>query len=45
MSILTTLKIYSLTCKYVFYRPELNVKGGDSMELNFAGHKMKHTNE
>ena len=28
ISMLTDLKVFSLTCKCVFYRPELNVKGG-----------------
>ena len=30
------LKVSSLTCTYVFYRPEHNGKG-DPMELNFEG--------
>ena len=25
---LTSLKVPSLTCKYLFYRPELNAKAG-----------------
>ena len=35
MSMLTGLKVSSLTCKCVFYRTELNVKGGggDPIEL------------
>ena len=28
ISILTSLKVSSLTCKCVFYRPELNAKAG-----------------
>ena len=44
MSMLTALKMSSLICKCVFYRPELNAKGGGSMELNFEGLEMKHTN-
>ena len=28
ISMLTALKMSSLTCKCVFYRPELNAKGG-----------------
>ena len=28
ISMLTDLKVSSLTCKCVFYRPELNAKGG-----------------
>ena len=30
------LKVSSLACKCVFFRPELNAKG-DPMELNFEG--------
>ena len=36
ISMLTGLKVPSLACKYVFYRPENNAKG-DSMELNIEG--------
>ena len=35
MSMLTDLKVPSLTCKCVFYRPELNVKAV-TMEWNFT---------
>ena len=39
---LTDLKVPSLACKYVFYRPEHNTKGGgDPMELNFEGLEMQ----
>ena len=41
---LTALKMSFLTCKCVFYRLELNAKGGGSMELNFEGLEIKHTN-
>ena len=40
---LTGLKVFLLTCKCVFYRAELNAHGGDSIELNFEGLKVKHT--
>ena len=40
---LTGLKVSSLACKYVFYRPEYNAKGG-SHELNFDGLKMQKWN-
>ena len=44
MPMLIALKMSSLTCKCVFYRLELNAKGGGPMELNFDGFEMKHTN-
>ena len=34
----------SLTCTFVFYRPELNAKRGGAMILNFEGLEMKYTN-
>ena len=37
---LTGLKVSSLVCKCVFYRPEPNAKGGFP-ELNFDGLKMQ----
>ena len=40
---LTALTMSSLTCKCVFYRPELNAKEGGPMELNFEGLEMKQT--
>ena len=40
---LTALKM-SLTYKCVFYKPELNAKGGGPMELKSEGLEMKHTN-
>ena len=40
---LTDLKVFSLRCKCVFYKPELNSKA-DPIELNFANLEMKHTN-
>ena len=43
ISMLTDLKVSSLTCKCVFYRPELNAKG-DPIELNLGNLEMKHTN-
>ena len=43
MPMLTALKM-SLTSKCVFYKPELNAKRVDPMELNFQGLEMKHTN-
>ena len=39
----TDSKVFSLTCKCVFYRPELNAKG-EPMELNFAILESKYTN-
>ena len=44
MSLLNALKMSSLTCKCVFYKPEINAKEGDPMELNFEGPEMNHTN-
>ena len=44
MYMLTALKMPSLTCIYVFYRPELNAKGGGPMELNFESLEIKHSN-
>ena len=44
MSMLTALKMSSLTCKCVFYRPELNAKGGGPMELTFQDLQMEQTN-
>ena len=41
---LTALKMSSLTCKCVFYRPELNAKGGGPMELTFQDLQMEQTN-
>ena len=41
---LTALKTSSLTYMCVFYRPELNAKGGGPLELNFESLEMKHTN-
>ena len=43
ISLLTSLKVSSLTCKCVFYRTVLNAKVGP-MELNFASLEMKHAN-
>ena len=43
ISVLTGLKVSSLTGKCVFYRPELNAKGGP-IELNFASLEIKNTN-
>ena len=43
---LTGLKMSSLACRCVFYRPEHNAKG-EPMELNFEGlemQKKKYTN-
>ena len=40
---LTGLKVSSLACKSVFYRPEHNVKGRP-MELNFEGLEMPKGN-
>ena len=39
---LTGLNVFSLTCKCVFYRTELNTKGGP-IELNFEGLEMNQT--
>ena len=39
---LTGLNVFSLTCKRVFYRTELNTKGGP-IELNFEGLEMNQT--
>ena len=41
---LTGLKVLSLQCKQVFYRPKHNVKRGDRMELNFEGLEMQKLN-
>ena len=45
---LAGLKVSSLACKCVFYRPELNAKG-ESHELHFdsltENAKIKYTNE
>ena len=41
---LTGLKVSSLTCKCVFYRPELNAKAGPHVIEFFSGLEMKHTN-
>ena len=43
ISMLTNLKLSSLTCKCLFHRPELNAKASP-MELNFGSLEMKHTN-
>ena len=43
MSMLTALKMSSLTCKCVLYRSELNAKGADPKELNFEGLEIKNT--
>ena len=46
MSMLAGLKVSSLTCKCVLYRPELNAKGrggGGDIELNFEGLDLKYT--
>ena len=43
ISMLTDLKVFSLRCKCVFYKPELNSKA-DLIELNFANLEMKHNN-
>ena len=42
-SMLKGSKVSSVTCKCVFYRPELNAKSG-SMELKFESLEKKHTN-
>ena len=39
---LTSLEVSSLTCKFVFYRTELNVKV-DPIELDFEGLHVKQT--
>ena len=44
MSMLTAVKMFSLTCACVFQRPELNANRGGPIELNFEGLEMKHTN-
>ena len=44
MPMLRALNMFSLTCKCVFYKLELNAKGGYRMELNFEVPEMKHTN-
>ena len=44
ISMLTGLKVSSLTCKCVFYRPELNAKAGPHVIEFFSGLEMKHTN-
>ena len=41
ISMLTGLKVSSLTCKYVFYRPEL-MQRWNTIELNFASLEIKH---
>ena len=41
ISMLTGLKVSSLTCKYVFYRPEL-MQRWNPIELNFASLEIKH---
>ena len=38
ISMLTGLKVSSLTCKFVFYRPELNAKA-EPIELNLQALK------
>ena len=43
MSLLTGLKVSSLTRKRVFQRPEHNAKE-DPMELNFEGFEMQKCN-
>ena len=40
---LTGLKVWSFSCKYVFYRQEHNAKR-DSMKLNFEGLEMQKWN-
>ena len=44
MSMLTALKMSFLTGTCVFYRAEVNAKGGSPIELNFQGLELKHTN-
>ena len=41
--LLTGLKVPSLTCKCVFYRPVLNAKAGPH-GTEFASFEMKHAN-
>ena len=41
---LTGLKVLCMPCKYVFYRPEHDSKGGDPMKLNFEGLEMQNWN-
>ena len=41
ISMLAGLKVSSLTCKYVFYRPEL-MQRWNPIELNFASLEIKH---
>ena len=44
---LAGLKVPSLACKCVFYRPEHNAKGGmvgEGMELNFEGLEIQKWN-
>ena len=41
ISMLTGLKVSSLICKYVFYRPEL-MQRWNPIELNFANLEIKH---
>ena len=43
ISVLTGLKVSPLTCKCVFYGPEL-MQRRNPMELNFASLEIKHTN-
>ena len=44
ISMLSDLKVSSLTCKCVFYRPEHNSKGG-TIDLNFESLEIqKYTN-
>ena len=40
----TGLKVSSLACKCVFYRPEHNAKGEYPMELNFESLEMQKLN-
>ena len=47
ISMLAGLKVPSLACKCVFYRPEHNAKGGmggEGMELNFEGLEIQKWN-
>ena len=41
---LTGLKVSSLPCKQVFYKPKHNVKREDCMELNFKGLEIQKWN-
>ena len=41
---LTGLKGSSFLCKCVFYRPEYNPKGGESIEMNFKGLQIQKRN-